>query len=77
MVGLYSYLRTWTQSFISGPVYFRTSRELGMESVVHFRAKLVALVSSRGTVAGMSCSTTSTHYCDALFSLYTHSCGDC
>jgi len=48
-----------------------------MESVVHFRAKLVALVSSRGTVAGMSCSTTSTHYCDALFSLYTHSCGDC
>ena len=31
-----------------GLVYFKTSQELGMDSVVHFRAKLVALVSSRG-----------------------------
>ena len=31
-----------------GLVCFKTSQELGMDSVVHFRAKLVALVSSRG-----------------------------
>ena len=31
-----------------GLVCFKTSQELGMDSVVHFRAKLMALVSSRG-----------------------------
>ena len=33
---------------MTGPVHFRTSDELGVESVVHFRGKLTAVVSERG-----------------------------
>ena len=32
----------------TGPVHFRTYDELGVESTIHFRAKLAAIISERG-----------------------------
>ena len=33
---------------MTGSVHFKTSDELGKESIVHFRAKLITVVSERG-----------------------------
>ena len=34
---------------MTGPVHFRAGDELGVEPVVHFRAKLLATISNRGS----------------------------
>ena len=61
----------------AGLVCFKTSQELGVDSVVHFRAKLVALVSSRGKQHSMlsEVNHSKCHSYLGVFFFDAHSCG--
>ena len=43
-------MHTYYNYHVTGPVHFKTSDDIGVDSVIHFRAKLVAIISERGII---------------------------